>query len=1153
MFVGSIGGPIGAGLGFGIGLLASSVKTLFGKDKCSEPSTTDIFNKVIGVKEDLTKIDGQITNIGKNLGEFKQENKFDHQITQGLITDLDQKSQINFDITNSLIQKAQFENHQEFGVTQSLIKQGRNENIQSFIQTQGLVNLGRFENNANFQVTQSLISQGQDENRVNFGQTQGLINIGRLENFAGFAQTQGLIQDGRKENIENFVKTFDFINQGRIENQVNFKVTQDLVNTGRLENFAGFAKTQGMIQEGRQENLVNFAITQDLVNRGRFENQVNFGITQDLINVGRQENQYNFQVTRNLINVGREENLANFKITQELVNVGRQENLINFGITQDMIAQGRWENLLNFEAVKGAIGDLRQETVKGFSILSQQSDRNLNAVIDGRLENANNFKTTFALLDRNFEAANTGRIENFKNFKITQGLLAQVNDNVLKSDAESKAERFLYFTSTASIIKETGVKVEESVINAKVEILKAIDKSRVQPILSSLITFSTYFAEELQGLSALDEEKLVEKLLEPNGVLFILTESRTPREVNSLYSLLSDIINQNLAIPKTLNDENSFIILDALLNGVELYLNVLGFILGSYGVLAQHFNVKMELDLVNKYIILSEIRYAEYVRSLDGSLLNQVAQVLNKVQSSGFLENSQKESLPGNFQRIDQIRSSLGSFQSIINNKKQIPNAITSKPVFPDQVSQVAIGDWKGGSQVSYAVQYKIQNTFTRISPFSTKFVLSQGMNNPTITLPKAPQTVEKRFIYRKFGNNQPEYIGSVTGFNSVAFKDLDRDLFVAAGISNEGIGLPQVEALLRLGANASTMFDFGKTCFHVAAEQNNNKILRVIHKEKKDLELFDLAGKLPIHIAAEVGNLESVETLANLGADINALSFYNLNALQIASMNGHDKVINYLLKKENIKINNEDHKNFPLLHLAVIAGHLESVNELLSHTNVDINLKDGENFTALHHAVSSKHFNIFEALIATPSIDFNIAAATGLTVLHLAAIEGKLNFVEALLNLPNANSLLKTDSGLTILHLAAVNNHTSIVQLILKRVPSLSNERNNDGSTALHLAVAQQNLEVVKVLLLEGKADINAVTNDGMTALHVAASTYQNEVVAMLMLLGAKTNLKTDRGLNPLHYAAWYGRSAVSFSCLLNIRLDYICHGKVPKVVKGY
>ena len=181
---------------------------------------------------------------------------------------------------------------------------------------------------------------------------------------------------------------------------------------------------------------------------------------------------------------------------------------------------------MNFEAVKGAIGDLRQDTARGFSILSQQSDRNLNAIIDGRLENANNFKTTFALLDRNLDATNSGRIENFKNFKITQGLIGQLNDVVLHSEAEAKAERFLYFSSTASIINETGIKIQTSVNDAKIEILKEIDKTKITTILSSLITFSSYFSGELQVLSTLDEEKLVEKLLEPNGVLFILTESR---------------------------------------------------------------------------------------------------------------------------------------------------------------------------------------------------------------------------------------------------------------------------------------------------------------------------------------------------------------------------------------------------------------------------------------------------------------------------------------------------------------------------------------------------------------------------------------------------------------------------------------------------
>jgi len=475
--------------------------------------------------------------------------------------------------------------------------------------------------------------------------------------------------------------------------------------------------------------------------------------------------------------------------------------------------------------------------------------------------------------------------------------------------------------------------------------------------------------------------------------------------------LLSDIINQNLAIPKKLNDENAFVVLDALWKGVELYLNVLDFILGSYDTLARHFNAKMELDSVNKYLTLSEIRFREYLISVNGGLIDHVLKVLKQVQASGFVNESQKKSLQKSFSQIETIQTNLASNRLLINFRNQVPNSITAKPIFVPQGSPVVIGNWKSGTEVSYAVQYSDKNSLTRISAFSKKFVLSNGMNNPTITLPIAPSSVEERLIYRKFGNNQPEYIGSVLGSKAATFKDLNCDLFNAAGISNEDVGLPQVEALLKMGANASAIFDLGKTSYHVAAEQNNNKILALMVKDPKNLRQFDLFGRHPIHIAAEVGNVEAVETLAKLGADINVLNFYNLNALQIASMNGQVSVIRYLLGRDNIELTVKGNKTFPPLHLAVIAGHSEAVNELLLSPKVDINVKDNENFTALHRGITSNVSEIFQALMANPSVDVNIPASSGLTALHLAAIEGKEAFVEELLKHSKGNPLSETET----------------------------------------------------------------------------------------------------------------------------------------------
>ena len=225
--------------------------------------------------------------------------------------------------------------------------------------------------------------------------------------------------------------------------------------------------------------------------------------------------------------------------------------------------------------------------------------------------------------------------------------------------------------------------------------------------------------------------------------------------------------------------------------------------LTRHDALTRHFNLKMELNLVNKYIALSDIRFREYITSLNGGLISLVSKVLKQITASGFVDPSQKESLQKHFRKIDVLQANLASNQLIINVRNQIPNSITVKPNFPEK-SSVAIGNWKSGAEVSYALQYRNKTSLTRIGEFSKKFILSPGMNNPTITLPIVPSSVDERLIYRKFGNNQPEYIGSILGSKVATFKDLNIDLFNAAGLSNEDVGLPQVEALLKLNANTS-------------------------------------------------------------------------------------------------------------------------------------------------------------------------------------------------------------------------------------------------------------------------------------------------------------------------------------------------------------
>ncbi|CAG0889062.1 unnamed protein product [Darwinula stevensoni] len=971
------------------------------------------------------------------------------------------------------------------------------------------VQIGREENKINHRITQDLVQVSRQENDINFQINRGLINLGRVENNINFGINRALIQQGRQENLLNFARTQGLVNQGRVENEINFQKTQGLVNQGRVENFINFNETQGLINEGRHENLMNFALTQGLIDQGREENQANFAITRSLINRGREENQ------------------INFKVTKGLIHKGRRENLINFGITQDLITQGRWENLMNFKVIEGSVAELRDDTQKGFSFLSKQANRNLEAITIARLDVMQRFNSAYKLLDRNFNATNAGRVENLRNFEITKNLINQIGDTVIRNQAQAMAERMLFYTSTVNLIRESTNETISAIDDAKQTILRAIDKSRVEPILSKLTTFLEYFNGELEGIKSSNTKQILAKLQEPNGFLFYLAESRTPRGVNSLHSLLSDIINQGLAIPKNSEDEMALIALDALFTGTQTYVSVLAFLMEAYSFLADHYYKEMNVEQFHYHITLINVRYNDFKRSLNNGIIDQVADILLQVQRTGFVEREMLFSTRRN--NLEALRKSIVNFDTTLKTLQTEPATIQRKPEFPSSKDNaVSHGPWKQGRTVSYAIQYKFNNILSKIGEFTKGFPLAEGMANPKIHVPSAPSGVTSRLIFRKFDKEKPEYVGTIAGNKPTYFQDIDKDLFNAAGSLNEDLSLLEVKSFLDSRASISAKFDDGMTALHKASATGNSRIVEKFIEAGADLNASDLLGHKPIHHAAETGYIETMRKLFSLGADVNSKTREDLTPLHMAALYGNGEVLEYLLTLKDIEANAVTKDNFIAFHLSVLAGHFSATRILADYDGVNVNAPDDNFFTPLHHAVATENKEILKLLLQSPRINVNAKASDDLTALHLAVASGNKEIVDMLLTQSNVNILSQSAGGYTALHMAAANGHSQVLQSLLNRLSTDSESINSLSAekwTPLHLAISFKHVQTVTRLLLHSNIDIDVKAEGGLTPLHLAAGTDQAKVVSKLMLLEANLEEQSDLGLRALHYAVWYGR----------------------------
>nr|XP_027237692.1 ankyrin repeat domain-containing protein 1-like isoform X2 [Penaeus vannamei] len=135
------------------------------------------------------------------------------------------------------------------------------------------------------------------------------------------------------------------------------------------------------------------------------------------------------------------------------------------------------------------------------------------------------------------------------------------------------------------------------------------------------------------------------------------------------------------------------------------------------------------------------------------------------------------------------------------------------------------------------------------------------------------------------------------------------------------------------------------------------------------------LRGSLPLHVAAENGLREVVETLLSGGADPNARNEIEWTALHFAARNGHLSVVQFLAENGG-DLNARDCNEWTALHFAARNGHL-SVVQFLAEKGGDLNARDRDDETALHFAARNGHLSVVQFL-AEKGGDLNARSRLG-------------------------------------------------------------------------------------------------------------------------------------------------------------------------------
>ena len=261
-------------------------------------------------------------------------------------------------------------------------------------------------------------------------------------------------------------------------------------------------------------------------------------------------------------------------------------------------------------------------------------------------------------------------------------------------------------------------------------------------------------------------------------------------------------------------------------------------------------------------------------------------------------------------------------------------------------------------------------------------------------------------------------------------------------------------------------------------------------------VNIKDLNGQTPLHIACFAGDCKIVELLMQAGGDKSIRDNGGKKPLDLCTTK---LVMRYLGDLTEVVRNKEE----------------TSLNQLVS-SGYDVNASNNE------FMLSSMHLAVMGGTLlgAVLGCGGNVNACEWnlYTPLHYACISGKVADVTSLIK-EGANVAALSQHEYTPIHLAARYNRVAAVQALLKNAADI-NPKDHIGRTPLMLSAKHGCLQVAEELLLN-RADMAAVDQRGWNALHYA-SFHNNRALVKLLVKwdsdeNALTKAKNSQGKTPL------------------------------------
>jgi ankyrin repeat protein len=333
-----------------------------------------------------------------------------------------------------------------------------------------------------------------------------------------------------------------------------------------------------------------------------------------------------------------------------------------------------------------------------------------------------------------------------------------------------------------------------------------------------------------------------------------------------------------------------------------------------------------------------------------------------------------------------------------------------------------------------------------------------------------------------------------------------------------------------------STLDHRKRAAIHLAVRSKNLRIVDLVLRVTKDVDLLGANDRTPLHLAAVEGLPAIARLLLSRGANPLKRDRQQNTPIGIAAARGIMPMLVTIFQSSSLYDVGELMRSTSgfnassLLHLAVESGSGEAVVYLLQ-LGIDKRINDRGGCTVLHSACRMGHLPLIRLLVHSDRWLLNTVSDTGVTPLHEAAKCDQVPAIDFLLN-EGARISACTSTGAPPIFYAAGSGAFRNVEILLSRGADYLATDDN-GANLLHCSVRHSKTLKATIEILKDRPDfkrvVSAPDNNGDTPLHYATKCGSPSYVTMLLECGADVHAVNRNGATPLHIASGRGHLAIA------------------------